>query len=112
MFELSASMKSMSYLKVEISAETQQQADDILDTLLAQKLVTGGQIIEMPSRFLWKGEVVDMNYITVTSFTTEQHKQDIIHEVEKVSIEEVPMIVFLPISGNSKLLSWIDTTLS
>lgn len=102
----------MSYLKVEISAETQQQADDILNILLAQKLVTGGQIIEGPSRFLWKNEIVDMNYITITSFTTEKYKQDIIHEVEKVSIEEVPMIIFLPIDGNSKLLSWIDATLS
>lgn len=99
-------------MKVEISAETKQQADDIFNHLLTQKLVTGGQIIEAPARFLWKNEVVDMSYVAITSFTTEQHKQSIIREVEKVSAEEVPMIVFLPMDGNTKLLTWIDETLS
>jgi uncharacterized protein involved in tolerance to divalent cations len=100
------------YLKVEISAETKQQADGILNNLLAQKLVTGGQIIESPARFLWKNEVVDMDYMTVTSFTTEQHKQAIIQEVKKISVEEVPMIVFLPMDGNAELLAWIQETLA
>lgn len=99
-------------MKVEISAETKQQANDILNSLLAQKLVTGGQIIEAPARFLWKNEIVNMNYVIITSFTTEKHKQMIITEVQKISIEEVPMIVFLPIEGNAKLLAWIDETLS
>jgi uncharacterized protein involved in tolerance to divalent cations len=100
------------YLKVEISAETKQQADGILNNLLTQKLVTGGQIIESPARFLWKNEVVDMDYVTVTSFTTEQHKQAIIQEVKKISVEEVPMIVFLPMDGNAELLAWIQETLA
>jgi uncharacterized protein involved in tolerance to divalent cations len=100
------------YLKVEISAETKQQADDILNSLLAQKLVMGGQVIESHARFLWKNEVVDMNYVTITSFTTEHHKQAVTQGVRKISVEEVPMIVFLPMDGNAELLAWIDETLA
>ncbi len=97
-------------LKVEISAETKEQASDILNVLLEQKLVTGGQFIESPARFLWKGEVTDMNYVTTTSFTLPKHKNAIISEVGKVSKEEVPMIAFLPFEGNKKLERWIEDT--
>jgi uncharacterized protein involved in tolerance to divalent cations len=43
------------YLQVTISAETKEQADQILNVLLGKKLATGGQIIHAPARFLWKG---------------------------------------------------------
>ncbi len=98
-------------LKVEISAENREQADLILDALLAKKLVTGGQIIQAPARFLWKGEVVNMDYCTITSFTVADHKTAIIAEVKQVSAEEVPMVSFIAIDGNTELLEWIHQTL-
>lgn len=100
------------YLKVEISAEDKNQAYAVLDTLISKKLATGGQIIQTPARFLWKGEVVDMDYCTVTSFTLEKNKPAIIEAVKAVSVEEVPMVVFLPFDGNQELLNWVNTTLS
>ncbi|HEY1645918.1 MAG TPA: hypothetical protein VGF75_06135 [Candidatus Saccharimonadales bacterium] len=45
------------YYEVKISAENQQQADTILNSLLEKKLVTGGQFLVAPARFLWKGKV-------------------------------------------------------
>lgn len=98
------------YYKLEISAENKEQAYNILDALLTKKLVTGGQVIAAPARFLWKGKVTDMNYVTVTSFTIEKHKDAVIKEVNKVSVEEVPMVVFLPMEGNEELLQWIKQT--
>lgn len=100
------------YLKVEISAEDKTQAYVILDALLAKRLVTGGQIIETPARFLWKGDVVNMDYVTVTSFTVASNKAAIIESVKTVSVEEVPMVVFLSMDGNQELLDWIEATLS
>lgn len=103
----------MKYFKVEISAENQEQAESILQPLLEKKLVTGGQFLKADARFLWKGQIHDMReYVTVTSFTLESLKDQIIEEVERVSVEEVPMIVFLPLEGNEKLESWISATLS
>jgi len=99
------------YYKVEISAETKEQAEQILTPLLEKKLVTGGQIVNAPAKFLWKGEITDMDYYVINSFTVGECKDAIVSEVKKVSIEEVPMITFLEMSGNNELLRWIKKTL-
>ena len=102
---------SSKYLQLTSSAETKENADEILNVLLNKKLVTGGQIINAPARFLWKGKIADMNYFSITSFTLEKHKEAIIQEIKQVSTEEVPMIVFKQFDGNSELLKWIEETL-
>ncbi len=102
----------MKYLKVEISAETKANADEILNLLLDKKLVTGGQFIHAPARFLWKGKIEDIDYFTITSYTLEKHKEAIIQETKKVSIEDFPMITFTPFDCNSELQKWIEETVS
>lgn len=101
------------YYEVKISAENQAQADVILNSLLAKKLVTGGQFVVAPARFLWKGKVIDMaEYVTIISYTTDKHKQAVIEDVRKTSAEEVPMITFAaPDDLNQELRDWIDRTL-
>lgn len=103
----------MKYYEVKISAENQEQADTILNSLLEKKLVTGGQFTIAPARFLWKGEVNDMKeYVTITSYTTDKHKEAVIEDVRITSIEEVPMITFVaPDDLNQELRDWIDGTL-
>lgn len=101
------------YYEVKISAENQKQADKILNSLLEKRLVTGGQFIHEPARFLWKGAVQDMEYITITSFTTDRHKDAVIKDVRKTSEEEVPMITFVqPDDLNVDLRDWIDQELA
>lgn len=101
------------YYEVKISAENQEQADKILNSLLDKKLVTGGQFIKTPARFLWKGEVTDMDYVTITSYTTDAQKQTVMEDVRKTSQEEVPMITFVaPNDMNKELRDWIDRTLA
>lgn len=100
------------YYEVFISAETREQADKILNSLIEKNLATGGQFLKAPARFLWKGEIVEMEYITITSFTTAEKKDALITEVENTSVEEVPMIRLRPIEINTKLEKWISDTLS
>lgn len=99
------------YLEVFISAETQAQADKILNSLLEKKLATGGQFLKSPSRFLWKGEIEEMEYFTITSFTTADKKEALIADVESTTEEEFPMIRFISIEVNDRLAAWINTTL-
>ena len=99
------------HYEVFISAETQEQADTILNSLLEKKLATGGQFLQSPARFLWKGQIEEMQYITITSFTTSDKKEALIRDVESTTLEEFPMIRFIPIEVNSKLAEWIDGTL-
>ena len=100
----------MTPLKLEISAENMTQARAILDVLLAAKLATGGQFLQSPARFLWKGNITDMDYVTLTSFTLSKHQQAIIDSVRATSQEEVPMVTFTPFAGNPELLHWIEET--
>ena len=101
------------YYEVKISAENQEQADTILNSLLEKKLVIGGQFIKSPARFLWKGKVQDMDYITIASYTTDKHKNAVIKDIKLTSAEEVPMITFVaPDDLNRELRDWIDRTLA
>ena len=102
----------MQYYQVLISAEDKEQATNVLDALLAKKLIVGGPILQGPTRFWWKGEIVDMpEYSYILTYTTEKLKQAVIEEYEKVSAEEVPMVSFIPFEGNPKLIELIDKTL-
>lgn len=102
------------HYEVKISAEDQQQADTILNSLLDKKLVIGGQLIAAPTRFLWKGKINNMKeYVTITSYTTDRHRQAIVEDVRKTSIEEVPMVTFTAFDDlNSELKEWIEKTVA
>lgn len=106
-------MEEHEYYEVKISAENQAQAETILNSLLEKRLVTGGQFLSSPARFLWKGEINDMpEYVTITSYTTSEHITDLIEDVRSTSEEEVPMVTFVsPAAMNSELQDWIDETL-
>lgn len=100
------------YYEVKISAENQEQADKIMNSLLEKKLVTGGQFLASPARFLWKSKVQDINYITITSYTTDKQKEAVMEDVRKLTAEDVPMMTFVaPNDLNVELRNWIDETL-
>lgn len=101
----------MKYYQVFISAENKEQGNAILDALLAKKLILGGPLLEGPAKFWWKGEIVEMSYCYILTYTIERLKQQLIDEYKKVSEEEVPMISFIPFEGNGELLKLIDSTL-
>ena len=97
----------MKYYQVYISAETKEQADTLLDSLLKKKLVAGGLLLNGPARFWWQGNISRKKYYNISAFTINTHKQDIIAEVKRESTEEVPMIWFVKIDGNKEFVTWI-----
>jgi uncharacterized protein involved in tolerance to divalent cations len=103
----------MEIYEVKVSAENKAQADTILNSLLEKKLLTGGQFIVAPARFLWKGEVIDMaEYVTIVAYTLARHKDAIIEDVRKTSAEEVPMVTFGTFHDlNPELREWVQRTL-
>ena len=101
----------MKYYQVYISAENKEQADTILNSLLEKKLVNSGLFLQAPMRLWWKGKITDMNYYNISAFTIEKHKQAIIEDVRKTSVEDVPMVWFVEGEGNEELLKYIDETI-
>ncbi len=102
----------MKYYQVLISAENKTQAGVILDSLLKDKLILGGPIIEGPAKFWWKGEIVEMNYAYIMTYTIETLIQKVVENCKSVSIEEVPMISFVEMAGNQELIDLINVTLN
>ncbi|MEO8784939.1 MAG: divalent cation tolerance protein CutA [Candidatus Saccharimonadales bacterium] len=101
------------YCEVKISAENQAQADAILNSLLEKKLVTGGQFLQAPARFLWKGKVTDMDYVNILTYTNDARKTAVMVDVRRTTQEEVPMMTFtVPDDINQELRDWIDQTLA
>ena len=96
------------YYQVWFSAETEEQAKDILNTLTKLKLIVGGTILNGPSHFWWKGKEIDMDYFYVMGFTIVKNKGAIEKEYAKVSKEEIPMASFIKMEGNKKFLNFID----
>ena len=62
-------MTNTQYLHVLISAENVEQANVILDALLAKKLVFGGPVLSGPAKFWWKGEICEMHYAYILTYT-------------------------------------------
>ena len=62
------------YLQAFISAENKKQANKILDVLLKKKLIAGGLILHGPTRFWWKGKIINTNYYNISAFTLLREK--------------------------------------
>src|ERR1700682_5951465 len=101
---------NMSYCQVFISAETRPQGIHILKHLLSKRLAFGGPVFSGPAMFLWKNEVVEQDYCFVVTYTPENLKQQLIEEAEKVSVEQVCMISFVPLEASPALLRLLDET--
>lgn len=100
----------MKHYQVLISAENKQQANVILDALLSKKLILGGPILEGPAKFWWKGEIVEMNYVYILTYTREDLKEEMVRVAEDASEEEVCMISCIPLEGNLKLIELLNDT--
>ncbi len=100
------------YYQVWLSAETQEDAKEILHALVNAKLIVGGTILSGPSCFWWKGEEVDMDYFYIMGFSTTEHRAAIEKSYAQVSKEEVPMASFIKIEGNGKFLQYIFETVA
>src|ERR1700674_3018720 len=61
----------MKYYQVLINSENRQQAGNILDHLLTERLVIGGPIFNGPAKFLWEGTLMDMDYCLIVTYTRE-----------------------------------------
>jgi uncharacterized protein involved in tolerance to divalent cations len=99
----------MNYYQVLISAENKEQATAILDALLEKKLILGGPILEGPAKFWWKGEIVEMSYAYLLTYTREDLKEEMIKVAEQAAEEEICMISCMEFEGNPALTQLLNS---
>ena len=97
------------YLKVELAAISEGEAGQFLDVLLEKHLVAGGHFFPGETRHWWEGKIDTAKYWYVNGYTVLKHKEAIIREIEAISKNDVPGVVFYEISSaNENFLKWID----
>ncbi len=95
------------FCQVTINATNKEEANNISDILVKNKLVAGSLIINGPSRYWWQGKIVEKIYYNIQAFSLIKNKEKIIKEVKKIHLDECPIIVFSKIDGNNEFLKWI-----
>lgn len=95
------------FCKVLIDATNSKEANMISDVLIRQKLIAGSLIIKGPSRYWWKGEIVEKEYYNIQAFSLMKNKPRIISEVKKIHSNKCPIIAFFKMDGNDEFLNWI-----
>ena len=100
----------LKHYRALISANTKEQAVDILDSLVTKKIVAGGLITHGPSRYWWKNKIVEKEYYNISTFLPCERKDILISEVRKISVDETPIVALFPMDGNRDFLDWIDSS--
>ena len=96
------------YLQVLISSELRVQGLNILQQLIEKRVAFGGPVLSGPARFLWKGQVVEHDYCYVITVTRQDLKDELVRVAERVSVEDVCMISFIPFEANAALIRLLD----
>ena len=97
--------------KVRISATTKEEAREISDHLIEEKLVSGTYITSGESRYHWDGSIEEEEYFNIQAYTIGENKDEIISEVEAMHSDDTPIIEFIEIEGNRKFLDWVADSL-
>ncbi len=96
------------FYRVLISATTKQEAERVLKILLSNRLIAGGLITQGLSNHWWKGKIEEETYYNLSAFTINQHKDEIISEVEKIHRDETPIVAFFHIDyANEGFFEWV-----
>ena len=92
----------MEYCQVIISATSKEEAEQLSDTLVKNRLVAGSLIVKGDSRYWWEEKIIEKEYYNVQAFSLLKNKQRIIEQVERIHSDKTPIISFSKIDGNDK----------
>lgn len=102
-------MSNNTYMLVQVSVETSQQAQEIASAVVERKLVACAQIMPISSCYEWQGAIArDDEFLLLLKTRADAYTEleTCIHELHTY---EVPEIVALPIvQGSASYLRWID----
>lgn len=100
------------FCQVLISATSKKEANKISDALVSKKLIAGSLTIKGPSRYWWKGKIIEKEYYNIQAFSLIKNKNKIIFEVKKIHSDQCPIIAFFAMDGNNEFLKWIKDSVN
>jgi len=99
----------MSYLIVFVTASSREEAVKIVRTLLEERLIACGNIVDSVSSFFWwKGEIEEEKEVLVIMKSNEKLFKKLSKRVTELHSYDVPEILALPIvDGSPSYLDWL-----
>jgi periplasmic divalent cation tolerance protein len=103
----------MSYLIVFVTAGNREEAVKIVRTLLEEKLIACGNIVDpVSSLFWWQGEIEEEKEALVIMKSHEKLFKKLSKRVTELHSYDVPEILALPIvDGSPSYLDWLKNCL-
>lgn len=98
-----------SYAVVLTTAKSLEDARQIAQKVLSERLVSCAQLLPINSLYTWKGEVVEEGEVLLLLKTRQELYAELERAIVSVHSYETPEIVLLPIiQGLPAYLDWID----
>jgi len=99
----------VSICQIQVVVNDEQTATNIVDALLARRLIACGQRSgPVSSRYWWKGQQEQAEEWVVMLKTLEELSDGVIDLVSQMHPYETPEILVLPVSGgNTAYLQWV-----
>jgi periplasmic divalent cation tolerance protein len=103
----------MSYLIVFVTASNREEAVKIVRTLLEERLIACGNIVDAVSSFFWwKGKIEEEKEALVIMKSNEKLFKKLSKRVTELHSYDVPEVLALPIvDGSSSYLEWLKNCL-
>lgn len=100
----------MSYLIIFVTTSNREEATKIVRTLLEEKLIACGNIIDPVSSFFWwKGKIEEEKEVLIIMKSHERVFKKLLKRVPELHSYEIPEILALPIvDGSSSYLDWLE----
>ena len=99
----------MEYLIVFMTASNREEAMKIVRTLLEERLIACGNIVDsVSSLFWWKGEIEEEKEVLVIMKSNEKLFKKLPKRVKELHSYDVPEILALPVvEGSQAYLEWM-----
>ena len=99
----------MSYLIVFMTAPNREEAMKIVRTLLEERLIACGNIVDpVSSLFWWKGKIEEEKEVLVILKSNDKLFKKLSKRIKELHSYDVPEILAFPIvDGNSSYLDWM-----
>lgn len=102
-------MKASDYCIVTTTTDTNENAEEITQTLLEKKLVACVQTENIKSSYRWQEKIIFADEIQLQMKTKTSLFIQIQKEIEELHTYEVPEIIILPLlNANNSYLEWIE----
>ena len=96
-----------------MTAANKKEAQNIVRTLLEERLIACANIIDTVSSFFWwKGKIQEETETLVIMKSDEKHFKKIANRIQELHSYDVPEILALPIvDGSQSYLDWMKASL-